>query len=95
MLGARFTLVHATHQIVEAMACGSVPVLAPLASVDTEGYRFPIQEGVHYLKSEGDIERLGVGTETTMREAGLAYYEAHCSPDGYFRALMEQYFGLV
>lgn len=95
LLDARFTLVHATHQIAEAMACGSVPVLAPLASVDTEGYRYPIREGVHYLKSEGDIERLGVGAETTMREAGLAYYEAHCSPDGFFRALMVQYFGLV
>lgn len=95
LLDARFTLVYATHQIAEAMACGSVPVLAPLASVDTEGYRYPIHEGVHYLKSEGDIERLGVGAETTMREAGLAYYEAHCSPDGFFRALMDQYFGLV
>jgi hypothetical protein len=95
MLEARFTVVHAPHQVAEAMACGSVPVLAPLSSVDTEGYHFPLEEGVHYVRSEGDIERLGVGADTRMHEAGMAYYEAHCSPDGFFRTLMTKYFGMA
>ena len=85
--------VHAPHQLAEALACGSVPVLAS-AAVDVADYEDPLVEGVHYLADEAQIERLGLGKETEMRSAGRAYYERNCSPDGFMRKLMARYFGI-
>lgn len=94
MLAARFTHVYAPHQLAEALACGSVPLVH--ADVDTRHYEDPLVEGVHYLNAdhEGVVERLGVGAETALREAGRAYYARNCSPDGFFQKLMVRYFGL-
>ena len=100
MLGARFTHVYAPHQLAEALACGSVPLVYS-DDVDTRNYEDPLIEGTHYLYLEaetadvdGVIERLGVGAEAALREAGRAYYARNCSPDGFFQKLMARYFGL-
>jgi glycosyltransferase involved in cell wall biosynthesis len=102
LLGSRFARVHTTERLCEALACGTIPIITKADGVDLANYEDPLVEGNHYLflSDEADIdtyvetyiERLGVGLETQMRDAGRAYYERNCSPDGFFRKLMRRYF---
>jgi hypothetical protein len=98
LLGSRFARVRTTECLCEALACGTVPIVTTADGVDLTNYEDPLVEGSHYLllSDEADmdttIDRLGVGLEAQMRDAGRAYYERNCSPDGFFQKLMRRYF---
>lgn len=104
MLESRFVRVRpssiygACHQISEAFACGAVPVVIGTSPILLEGLKYPIVEGEHYLyvKYEQDLDdvinRLGVGKESAMREAGRAYYKEHFTYSSYIKHMFYHLF---